>query len=215
MVRDRCDCAAEKLQQWTDPHRVLAEISDVRIACGLVYQLRIITVFRMCAAPQTLVPLVWYFELLCAIAYATSKLYGIAIMFSKLRFTKISAIAVCASLLAPCAMAQQTGTSPMPSTMPHSTSKGMNGMDMKTMMKDMSGKMGSMAMSGNTDVDFAMMMRIHHQGAIDMAEAQLRDGKEPQMRNMAKDIIAAQKKEIAQFDKFLEKNGQKKEKMAK
>lgn len=45
MVRDRCDCEAERLQQWTDPHRVLAEISDVRIACGLVYQLRIITVF--------------------------------------------------------------------------------------------------------------------------------------------------------------------------
>ena len=80
---------------------------------------------------------------------------------------------------------------------------------------DMSGKLGSMAMSGNVDVDFAMMMRIHHQGAIDMAEAQLRDGKEPQMRRLAKDIIAAQKKELAQFDTFLEKNAQKKEKMAK
>lgn len=35
-------------------------------------------------------------------------------------------------------------------------------MDMKAMMKDMHDKMSSMPMSGNPDVDFAMMMRIHH-----------------------------------------------------
>ena len=64
-------------------------------------------------------------------------------------------------------------------------------------------------MTGNVDVDFAMMMRIHHQGAVDMAEAQLRDGKDSQMRKMAKDIIASQKKEIAQFDKFIEKSPEK------
>jgi uncharacterized protein (DUF305 family) len=79
------------------------------------------------------------------------------------------------------------------------------GMDMKAMMKDMNDKMSSMAMSGNPDVDFAMMMRIHHQGAIDMAQAELRDGKAPQMRKMASEIIGAQKKEIAEIDKFLAK----------
>ena len=61
--------------------------------------------------------------------------------------------------------------------------------------------------SGNVDIDFAMMMREHHQSAITMAEAELQNGKDPQMRVMAKDIIYAQKKEIAVFDKFLAKQG--------
>ena len=87
------------------------------------------------------------------------------------------------------------------------------GMDMKAMMKTHNDKMASMQMMGNTDMDFAMMMRMHHQGAIDMSEAQLRDGKDPQMRKLAKDIIAAQKKEIAQLDKFLVKSGHPVEKM--
>ena len=88
--------------------------------------------------------------------------------------------------------------------------KGMDskGMDMKSMMKNNDDKMTSMKMTGNADVDFAMMMRIHHQGAIDMAQAELRDGKDAQMRKLATNIIAAQKKEIAQLDKFLVKNGQ-------
>ena len=78
-------------------------------------------------------------------------------------------------------------------------------MDMQTMMKDMNEKMSSMQSSGNTDMDFAMMMRMHHQSAVTMAETQLRDGKNPQMRAMAKKIIVSQKKEIAEFDRFLAK----------
>lgn len=54
----------------------------------------------------------------------------------------------------------------------------MNGIVMKGKMKDKNDKMSSMKMTGNADVDFAMMMRIHHQGAIHMAQAQLRDGKD-------------------------------------
>ena len=91
----------------------------------------------------------------------------------------------------------------------------MKAMDMKGMMKDSNEKMSSMKMTGNADVDFAMMMRMHHQGAIDMAEAELRNGKDLQMKKMAKSIIADQKKEIAQFDKFLAKNGQSIDKMSK
>ena len=88
--------------------------------------------------------------------------------------------------------------------------KGMDskGMDMKSMMKSNDDKMAAMKMTGNADVDFAMMMRIHHQGAIDMAQAELLDGKDGQMRKLATDTIAAQKKEIVQLDKFLAKNGQ-------
>ena len=82
------------------------------------------------------------------------------------------------------------------------------GMDMKSMMTDMNEKMAAMKPTGNADIDFAMMMRVHHQSAVTMAEAELQSGKDPQMRKMAKDIIRAQKKEIALFDKFLAKRGQ-------
>jgi len=118
--------------------------------------------------------------------------------------------------LAPLAQAQ----SPKPQGASSSPMAGMSsmpagGMDMKAMMKESSDKMASMSMTGKPDVDFAMMMRVHHQGAIEMAQMELKDGKEPQMKKMARDIIAAQKKEIAQIDKFLAKHGQPMEKMSK
>jgi len=78
-----------------------------------------------------------------------------------------------------------------------------HGMDMKGMMKAMSDKMSSMKTIGKHDVDFAMMMRVHHEGAIQMAEVELKNGKDEVMRTLAKNIISAQKKEIAQIDKFL------------
>ena len=83
-----------------------------------------------------------------------------------------------------------------------------NATDMRAMMADMQGQMASMTSSGDMDVDFAMMMRVHHQSAVTMAEAELQNGKDPQMRVMAKDIIYAQKKEIAVFDKFLAKRNE-------
>ena len=81
-------------------------------------------------------------------------------------------------------------------------------MDMKALMKQNDDKMSSMPMTGKPDVDFAMMMREHHKGALTMAEMELKDGKDRGMRAMAKKIIAGQKKEIAQFDAYLAKNGQ-------
>lgn len=102
------------------------------------------------------------------------------------------------------ALAQHSGHTTKAASGP-GTHTGMShgGMDMKAMMKDMNDQMANMPMSADPDVDFARMMRIHHVGAVDMAKAQLRDGKNPQMRKMAQDIIAAQNKEIAIFDKFL------------
>lgn len=77
---------------------------------------------------------------------------------------------------------------------------------MHTAMDAMHKKMKSMAMSGNQDMDFAMMMVSHHQGAIDMAQAQIDHGKDKQMVTAAKKIIAAQKKEIAMFEAWLKKH---------
>ncbi len=74
----------------------------------------------------------------------------------------------------------------------------------ESMMMGMDG-MQRMPMSGDTDKDFAMMMRMHHQQALNMAEMELANGKSPEMKAMAKQIIVAQKKEIAQFDKWLAK----------
>ena len=122
------------------------------------------------------------------------------------------------ALLQPLAFAQmqmKPGSETMPAGKTGASSMQGGAMDMKGMMKDNNDKMSSMKMTGNADVDFAMMMRAHHQGAIDMAQAELRDGKDPQMKKMAKDIIDAQKKEIAQFEKFLAKNGTPLDKMNK
>ena len=77
---------------------------------------------------------------------------------------------------------------------------------MKKSMESMHQQMGSMQMTGDADHDFAMMMRMHHQGAIKMAEAELANGKDAQMRKMAKHIIEAQRKEIAQLDRWLKKH---------
>ncbi len=75
--------------------------------------------------------------------------------------------------------------------------------DMKASMMTGMDNMQKMPMSGDTDKDFAMMMKIHHQQALNMAEMELANGKSPEMKAMARQIIVAQKKEIAQFDKWL------------
>lgn len=84
---------------------------------------------------------------------------------------------------------------------------GAGAMDMMSVMKDGNQQMMSMSMTGKPDVDFAMMMRVHHLSALKMAEIELRDGKDAKMRDTAKKIIASQKKEISEFESFLAKNG--------
>ena len=54
-------------------------------------------------------------------------------------------------------------------------------------------------LSGNPDQDFVAGMVPHHQGAIDMANVELKYGKDPTLRRLAKGIVAAQNKEIAQM----------------
>lgn len=52
------------------------------------------------------------------------------------------------------------------------------------------------APTGDPDRDFAAMMIPHHQGAIEMAEAQLRFGHDPVLRRLAQAIIVEQRQEI-------------------
>lgn len=63
-------------------------------------------------------------------------------------------------------------------------------------------------MTGDADRDFAAMMIAHHQGAIDMANVELRYGKDPQLRELAQDIIQAQEKEIAVMREWQTRHGQ-------
>ena len=102
-------------------------------------------------------------------------------------------------------MPMQKGSMPMQKgSMPMQPgSAGSNDM-MAAMMKGMDG-MQKMPMSGDTDKDFAAMMKMHHQQAVNMSEMELAKGKSPEMKAMAKKIIAAQKKEIAQLDQWLAK----------
>jgi hypothetical protein len=51
--------------------------------------------------------------------------------------------------------------------------------------------------SGDVDNDFVAMMTPHHQGAIAMAQAELRYGHNEQLRRMAQEIIVTQQQEIA------------------
>src|SRR5207302_8318233 len=51
--------------------------------------------------------------------------------------------------------------------------------------------------TGDVDKDFVAMMTPHHQGAIDMAQAVLRYGRNEQLRRLAQEIIVTQQQEIA------------------
>ncbi len=61
---------------------------------------------------------------------------------------------------------------------------------------------------GDPDVQFVKSMIPHHQGAVDMAEVELKYGKDPQARAFAEKIIKAQKAEIEEFDVWLKQHGQ-------
>ena len=67
-----------------------------------------------------------------------------------------------------------------------------NRVAMNRMMADMMIKP-----SGDVDRDFVEMMIPHHQGAVDMAQAELKYGHNGQLRRLAREIVANQQREIA------------------
>jgi uncharacterized protein (DUF305 family) len=65
---------------------------------------------------------------------------------------------------------------------------------MKKMMTEMMIKP-----SGDVDRDFVQMMVPHHQGAVDMAKAELKYGQNEELRRLARDIVANQQREITEM----------------
>ena len=63
--------------------------------------------------------------------------------------------------------------------------------------------MKQMKPTGDVEKDFAMMMKAHHESALDMVKFELAKGKSAELKEMVKEIIASQTKEIAQFDKWI------------
>jgi len=101
---------------------------------------------------------------------------------------------VCALVIAVAAVAQM-----LPSTAEFMQA-------MSASMKRMDREMAAAPMNGNVDHDFATMMLPHHQGAIDMAKAELSYGKDRVMRRLAQEIIVDQESEIDAMQLWLTKN---------
>jgi uncharacterized protein (DUF305 family) len=70
----------------------------------------------------------------------------------------------------------------------------------------MSKMMAAMAVkpTGDVDKDFVATMVPHHQGAIEMAQAELRHGRNEQLRRIAQEIIVDQTQEIAAMQLAME-----------
>jgi hypothetical protein len=77
-----------------------------------------------------------------------------------------------------------------------------------TAMKMMDGPMMQGAQIADPDVAFVRAMIPHHQGAIDMARAVLKYGKDDRVKEWANQIIKAQEAEIAAMQDWLTQHGQ-------
>jgi hypothetical protein len=96
-----------------------------------------------------------------------------------------------ALFVVPCALIAAAPTGSSRSTSSETPFLDENEAAMRKMMVGM-----SIVASGDVDRDFAAMMIPHHQGAIDMARAELRHGRNEFLRRIAQEIIVEQQQEI-------------------
>ena len=69
-------------------------------------------------------------------------------------------------------------------------------------MHSMSDSMAMMHMTGDPDYDFAMMMKMHHMAAIDMATQELANGNDSVIKNLSQMMKDAQMMEVQVLDSF-------------
>lgn len=112
--------------------------------------------------------------------------------------------AACA-LLAACAAALPVAAQlrpPNPASVPDTSTQAFKRADRKMMEA-----MESAPYTGDADRDFVAHMAPHHQGAIDMAQVELKYGKDPTLRQLASRIVAAQRDEIALMERWQKEHG--------
>ena len=110
-------------------------------------------------------------------------------------------VLACALACSGAAFAQSAGSASAPAGNMAHGSQQMH----ESMMSGMQ-KMQGMQPTGDTDKDFAMMMRMHHQQAVNMAKVEVQHGKSPELKAMAQKMMKDQQKEIDQLDKWLAKH---------
>ena len=112
---------------------------------------------------------------------------------------------MCAMMLTTPVLAQMA---PMPGMAPHAASTYVDPPSTKGYKDAMDKMMTGMEApySGDPDRDFVVDMIPHHQGAVDMAEIELKYGTDPKLKALARGIIAAQEKEIAFMQAWLAKH---------
>jgi uncharacterized protein (DUF305 family) len=136
-----------------------------------------------------------------------------------MKFATISLLAIAALVATPSAFAQDSMSAlpaictngatnmdsmqamPMQHDMDEAHAALMAGMD-QTQKDMMAG-----AMAKDIDVAFYCAMIPHHQGAINMAKAELQYGDDAEAKAMAQKVIDAQEKEIAEMRAWLDKQG--------
>ena len=70
-------------------------------------------------------------------------------------------------------------------------------------MKNMMDNMSKMDITGDFDIDFANMMIMHHEAAVNMSQEELKSGKNDSLKAIAQRIINKQKSEITQLRDFV------------
>ncbi|HEY9044822.1 MAG TPA: DUF305 domain-containing protein [Ohtaekwangia sp.] len=78
-----------------------------------------------------------------------------------------------------------------------------NNSEIMAIMRNMSDDMKAASLTGDADRDFASMMKMHHQGAIAMANKQLEKGSDAGLKKIARQLITRQTEEVARLDTFL------------
>lgn len=82
--------------------------------------------------------------------------------------------------------------------------KGNNaGKALTTAMNNMMRDMQNMAMSGDADHDFAMMMKRHHDGAIEMAAIEMENGRSEELKHLAQKITDDSRTDNMQLTQFM------------
>jgi len=64
-------------------------------------------------------------------------------------------------------------------------------------------RMEAMPMTKDPEIDFAKMMIMHHEGAMNMAKVELQEGRNDSLKRTAQKIITEQQMEIQQFKTIL------------